>query len=164
MESVLLYLWNRCGWLLQQSLWAKLHMWRPGWWIWMQMSIWIHWSELYRLFTLVYTISYKRPESFPLSTPDYQWLNSQFWTDKSCGSPAVRPRSPNTRIRGGNDAVPQSHPWQVALYESTELTDDYYLCGGILLDTETVLTAAHCIRYKIFQAFSRSNNIFPKTL
>ncbi|XP_075462337.1 trypsin-like [Ascaphus truei] len=43
------------------------------------------------------------------------------------------------RIIGGEECVPHSQPWQVALYYF-----DQYMCGGILINESWVLTAAHC--------------------
>ncbi|XP_018417664.1 PREDICTED: trypsin-like [Nanorana parkeri] len=43
------------------------------------------------------------------------------------------------RIIGGEECVPHSHPWQVALYYF-----DTFICGGILINEHWVLTAAHC--------------------
>ncbi|XP_069805148.1 trypsin-like [Dendropsophus ebraccatus] len=43
------------------------------------------------------------------------------------------------RILGGEECVPHSQPWQVALYYF-----DKFICGGILINEYWVLTAAHC--------------------
>ncbi|KAM5132225.1 uncharacterized protein ACMZJ9_019033 [Mantella aurantiaca] len=43
------------------------------------------------------------------------------------------------RIIGGEECVPHSQPWQVALYYF-----DTFYCGGILINESWVLTAAHC--------------------
>lgn len=43
------------------------------------------------------------------------------------------------RITGGTEAVPNSLPWQVAIF-----IDDKYFCGGSLISADWVLTAAHC--------------------
>jgi len=42
------------------------------------------------------------------------------------------------RIVGGNEATPHSWPWQVAL-----LVDNGF-CGGSLIDSNWIMTAAHC--------------------
>ncbi|KAL7860683.1 hypothetical protein AOLI_G00170320 [Acnodon oligacanthus] len=45
----------------------------------------------------------------------------------------------NTKIVGGQDASPGSWPWQVSLQ-----TNGGYFCGGSLINSNWVLTAAHC--------------------
>merc|ERR1712071_592617 len=45
------------------------------------------------------------------------------------------------RVVGGSDALPGEFCWQVALINSL----NQYLCGGALIGTQWVLTAAHCV-------------------
>jgi len=45
------------------------------------------------------------------------------------------------RVVGGEDATPGEWCWQVALINSL----NQYLCGGALIGTQWVLTAAHCV-------------------
>ena len=45
------------------------------------------------------------------------------------------------RVVGGSDADPAEWCWQVALINSL----NQYLCGGALIGTQWVLTAAHCV-------------------
>ncbi|XP_063284128.1 chymotrypsin-like elastase family member 1 [Pelobates fuscus] len=50
----------------------------------------------------------------------------------------------NERVVGGTDATPNSWPWQVSLqYYYKE--NWYHICGGSLIRTNWVLTAAHCV-------------------
>ena len=45
------------------------------------------------------------------------------------------------RVVGGEDGTPGEWCWQVALINSL----NQYLCGGALIGTQWVLTAAHCV-------------------
>ena len=47
--------------------------------------------------------------------------------------------SGQTKIVGGVEAEPNSWPWQVALF-----FDAGWFCGGSIIDTNWVMTAAHC--------------------
>uniref|UniRef100_A0AAV3B5I1 pancreatic elastase n=2 Tax=Pyxicephalus adspersus TaxID=30357 RepID=A0AAV3B5I1_PYXAD len=56
----------------------------------------------------------------------------------------VRFANDNERVVGGTDAVKNSWPWQVSLqYLSGGYW--YHTCGGSLIRTNWVLTAAHCV-------------------
>ena len=50
------------------------------------------------------------------------------------------------RIIGGNFAVPGALPWQVTLRKDTDPHDHESFCGGTLIATGFVLTAAHCFQ------------------
>lgn len=47
----------------------------------------------------------------------------------------------DARVVGGEDADANEWCWQVALINSL----NQYLCGGALIGTQWVLTAAHCV-------------------
>ncbi|XP_051274060.1 hyaluronan-binding protein 2-like [Dicentrarchus labrax] len=55
--------------------------------------------------------------------------------------------SRTSRIYGGSKSFPGAHPWQVSLQSRPESSSFEYshMCGGILLSSCWVLTAAHCI-------------------
>ena len=50
----------------------------------------------------------------------------------------------NDRVVGGEDAMPNSWPWQISLqYRSG--SNYYHTCGGTLIAPGWVMTAAHCV-------------------
>ncbi|KAM9321645.1 chymotrypsin B-like [Gastrophryne carolinensis] len=58
-----------------------------------------------------------------------------------CGVPQIDPVvSGYARIVNGEEAVPGSWPWQVSLQDST----GWHFCGGSLISSSWVVTAAHC--------------------
>ncbi|KAG5281170.1 hypothetical protein AALO_G00068180 [Alosa alosa] len=68
-----------------------------------------------------------------------------------CGTPATEPLM--TRVVNGVDAIPNSWPWQISLqYQRNGQWG--HTCGGSLIATNWVMTAAHCINtdltYRVF--------------
>nr|XP_028596396.1 chymotrypsin-like elastase family member 2A [Podarcis muralis] len=61
----------------------------------------------------------------------------------SCGVPSYKPKA--SRIVGGEDANPYSWPWQASLQYSSSSGKWHHTCGGSLIATNWVMTAAHCI-------------------
>ncbi|XP_078525561.1 chymotrypsinogen 2-like [Lissotriton helveticus] len=62
-------------------------------------------------------------------------------TASGCGVPSIRPViSGYARIVNGEPAVSGSWPWQVSLQDST----GFHFCGGSLVNSLWVVTAAHC--------------------
>ncbi|OQV15733.1 putative Plasminogen [Hypsibius exemplaris] len=59
-----------------------------------------------------------------------------------CGRPAISPSNPKNRIVGGTFAIPNSWPWQVAIFNRKTVS---FLCGGSLIRSQYVLTNGHCI-------------------
>lgn len=53
------------------------------------------------------------------------------------------------RVVGGEDSGPSEWCWQVALINSL----NQYLCGGALIGTQWVLTAAHCVTKSVLQFY-----------
>ncbi|KAG7282768.1 hypothetical protein CRUP_029976 [Coryphaenoides rupestris] len=62
----------------------------------------------------------------------------------------------NTKVVGGQTARPGTWPWQISLFIGTATVPMFHTCGGTLLNTQWVLTAANCIQlnspsaYKVF--------------
>ncbi|XP_057568981.1 kallikrein-8 [Hippopotamus amphibius kiboko] len=48
-----------------------------------------------------------------------------------------------TKVLRGQECTPHSQPWQTALFQGNRL-----MCGGVLIDDNWVLTAAHCKKPK----------------
>ncbi|KAM4039205.1 acrosin-like [Anomaloglossus baeobatrachus] len=63
----------------------------------------------------------------------------------TCGN---RPVSDDvkSRIVGGRDAQPGSWPWLVSVQQPIDEETFLHLCGGSILNTHWVLTAAHCFK------------------
>ena len=51
-------------------------------------------------------------------------------------------KSFSARVVNGNNAAPNSWPWQVSLRFNNN-----HFCGGSLIGKDLVLTAAHCFRF-----------------
>ncbi|XP_047465134.1 hyaluronan-binding protein 2-like [Mugil cephalus] len=62
-----------------------------------------------------------------------------------CGRPQP---GRSSRIFGGKKSLPGAHPWQVSLQTRDQrgLGRFNHICGGILIESCWVLTAAHCIK------------------
>ncbi|TNM87257.1 hypothetical protein fugu_007487 [Takifugu bimaculatus] len=65
-----------------------------------------------------------------------------FASAHGCGIPSIPPVL--SRVVAGEDARPHSWPWQVSL-QSDSSGRWRHVCGGTLISSEWVLTAAHCI-------------------
>ncbi|XP_053231096.1 transmembrane protease serine 12-like isoform X1 [Podarcis raffonei] len=65
-----------------------------------------------------------------------------------CGRrPLVDETAEGSRIIGGHDAQLGAWPWQVSLQAQPAPGESFYhICGGSLINSYSVLTAAHCIK------------------
>nr|XP_039250220.1 mucin-5AC-like [Styela clava] len=65
---------------------------------------------------------------------------------ESCGVQHITESSISGRIVGGSEAAPGAWPWQAMLVEYYQDLDEFgFVCGGTLIKSQWVLTAAHCI-------------------
>ena len=67
-------------------------------------------------------------------------------TDVVCGL-ANNEESISGRIIGGTETSSNEFPWQVYLFKETN-SGARYVCGGSIIDSQWVLTAAHCVEGK----------------
>jgi secreted trypsin-like serine protease len=81
-------------------------------------------------------LEYKDP--LPQIGPHKPTLDHPITNKYVCG---VKGTYRSGKVVGGEDAIPGEWCWQVALINSL----NQYLCGGALIGTQWVLTAAHCV-------------------
>lgn len=68
-------------------------------------------------------------------------------TCSTCG--LRQPTQATYRIRGGTLVDITSHPWQAAIFATyRRVTGEHFLCGGTLIGSCWVLSAAHCFEEK----------------
>ncbi|KAK7111763.1 hypothetical protein V1264_011341 [Littorina saxatilis] len=71
--------------------------------------------------------------------------------EENCGEPVIPPQA--LRIVGGHESISGSLPWTVML-----VWCDFFRCGGAILSSQFILTAAHCFdepRYPCFRLNSK---------
>uniref|UniRef100_A0A8C6HZX4 Kallikrein 1-related petidase b26 n=2 Tax=Mus spicilegus TaxID=10103 RepID=A0A8C6HZX4_MUSSI len=85
-------------------------------------------------------------------TPVTMWFLILFLALSLGGIDAAPPVQ--SRIVGGFNCEKNSQPWHVAVYRYKE-----YICGGVLLDANWVLTAAHCY-YEKNNVWLGKNNLY----
>ena len=62
--------------------------------------------------------------------------------DPKCGVKTVNPPPFGDRIIGGRDALPMEWPWMVSMQIRNTSSHE---CGGTLINSQWILTAAHCL-------------------
>ncbi|XP_052121865.1 proclotting enzyme-like, partial [Frankliniella occidentalis] len=78
---------------------------------------------------------YRRRKPRPLNTRAFDTQ------EETCGVTRVLKRTENAKVEGGQESEPGQFPWMAALLRFGE----QQFCGGVLLDSTHVLTAAHCV-------------------
>ncbi|XP_066903796.1 protein masquerade-like, partial [Halyomorpha halys] len=94
-------------------------------------------SSISRNDTVQTTSSY-RPTHYTTTSSIVPTTTRPSYSKYVCG---VKGTDRSGRVVGGEDAGPSEWCWQVALINSL----NQYLCGGALIGTQWVLTAAHCV-------------------
>ncbi|XP_075898519.1 chymotrypsin-like elastase family member 2A [Nelusetta ayraudi] len=73
-----------------------------------------------------------------------------------CGRPTNPPNL--SRVVGGEDVRQNSWPWQASLqYKSG--SNFYHTCGAVLISSQWVLTAAHCIGSRTYRVYLGKHNL-----
>jgi len=65
---------------------------------------------------------------------------------QSCGLSKYSGNAISTRIVGGRDVNIADFPWQVSI-QKTGLFGTSHFCGGALINSNWVITAAHCLEW-----------------
>lgn len=61
------------------------------------------------------------------------------WQPNTLPPAAGHRRAQESKVLGGKECEAHSQPWQSALFQGVRL-----VCGGVLIDNNWILTAAHC--------------------
>lgn len=69
-----------------------------------------------------------------------------------------QPNSIQTRIVGGYEAPSGAWPWQIAVLDFKKR----FICGGTLISSEFVLTAAHCVKGSTMHIIAGEYNLADK--
>ncbi|XP_078659246.1 uncharacterized protein LOC144904280 isoform X3 [Branchiostoma floridae x Branchiostoma belcheri] len=73
----------------------------------------------------------------------HAWLAVNVDTELVCGRPVYK-KGPEGFIVGGTEADPGTIPWQAMLWDVRPSRNRHF-CGGALVNSQWVITAAHCI-------------------
>lgn len=64
---------------------------------------------------------------------------------ENCGIQVIKPELTDQRIINGFQAVPHSWPWMISLGYVGPFGQLSHVCGGVLISSNYVLTAGHCV-------------------
>nr|XP_020659399.1 acrosin-like [Pogona vitticeps] len=90
-----------------------------------------------------------------------RWMPAQPSScDGICGRRPLAVRHNQLRLVGGTNALPGTWPWQVSIQLRTRWGDYMHMCGGALISSHWVVSAAHCLgkpkeRYKLVLGCNR---------
>jgi len=97
-------------------------------------------------YCVVFSVDYSaNPTVSTLTTSNPVPSKPSTYSKYVCGVKGTS-RTRTSRVVGGEDADAAEWCWQVALINSL----NQYLCGGALIGTQWVLTAAHCVTKWVF--------------
>lgn len=95
--------------------------------------------KLLVIFALLFASAVLADERPIYEFPEW-WVNRDFDP-----TPLIKSRFREGRIIGGNQATPNQFPYQVGLRLFIQNSNNVGLCGGSLVSTTRVVTAAHCV-------------------
>jgi len=105
-----------------------------------------YWHYFCNIISYFFSVDYSaNPTVSTLTTSNPVPAKPSTYSKYVCGVKGTS-RTRTSRVVGGEDADAAEWCWQVALINSL----NQYLCGGALIGTQWVLTAAHCVTKWVF--------------
>ncbi|KAH9510087.1 Chymotrypsin-like elastase member 2A [Bulinus truncatus] len=98
---------------------------------------WAPFNETVEIFKGLYLRNFKEKQLTPYNISDRYEMEMRFHFKTPCGTMDYDPAA---AIVGGADAPDKAWPWQVSVVNHP------IYCGGVLIDANWVLTAAHCVK------------------
>ncbi|XP_077118333.1 tissue-type plasminogen activator [Ranitomeya variabilis] len=89
-----------------------------------------------------------RPWCHVMNGTETSWEFCDVPRCQTCGirRPQLMPRF---KIAGGRSTHISSHPWTAAIFRISRGTAEYFRCGGTLINSCWVVTAAHCLHEEV---------------
>ncbi|XP_069623011.1 tissue-type plasminogen activator [Ranitomeya imitator] len=89
-----------------------------------------------------------RPWCHVMNGTETSWEFCDVPRCQTCGirRPQLMPRF---KIAGGRSTHISSHPWTAAIFRTSRGTAEYFRCGGTLINSCWVVTAAHCLHEEV---------------